>query len=239
MKGKTKTAATDLGLEPFAKAARQRISGMARFLSRTDKLIITDYVASHEVRKLHIGCGGNYIDGWLNADYDSRSDHVLQFDATKRFPVDDGIFDFVFTEHMIEHISYNGARTMLTECIRVMRRGGKIRISTPDLDSVLALRNVEKSSRQLDYIDYHCEAHGSPYHHEVFVINDFFRLWGHIFIYDEQSLTRLMEEVGFVSVNRVATGSSAHAEFRGLENVERMPAGLLDMISFTVEGSKQ
>ena len=233
------TAVADLGLEPVARLARQKMSGMARFLARTDERIITDYVTSNEVRKLHIGCGGNYIAGWLNADYDSRSDNVLQFDATKRFPFESDTFDFVFTEHMIEHVSYAGARSMLAECYRVLRGGGKIRISTPDLESVVALRNVEKTPQQLEYIAYHCEAHGSPYPHEVFVINDFFRLWGHMFIYDEENLKRLMEQVGFVSVSRVATGDSASAEFRGLENVDRMPAGLLDMISFTVEGSKQ
>ena len=239
MKAKTMTTVADLGLEPAARLARQKMSGLARFLARTDERIITDYVTSHEVRKLHIGCGENYIDGWLNADYDSRSDNVLRFDATRRFPFERDIFDFVFTEHMIEHVSYTGARNMLAECYRVLRRGGKIRISTPDLESVVALRNAEKTPQQVEYIAYHCEAHDSPYQHEVFVINDFFRLWGHIFIYDEESLKRLMEQVGFVSINRVATGDSGSVEFRGLENVDRMPAGMLDMISFTVEGSKQ
>jgi predicted SAM-dependent methyltransferase len=42
-------------------------------------------------------------------------------------------FDFIFSEHMIEHVSHDDGAKMLAECHRVLKPGGHIRITTPDL----------------------------------------------------------------------------------------------------------
>ena len=104
-----------------------------------DRRLIEDYLARGGPAKLHIGCGENLLEGWLNSDLYPGSDRVLHFDATGRFPFADATFDYVFSEHMIEHVPYEGALSMLRECRRVLKPGGRARISTPDLRFLVGL----------------------------------------------------------------------------------------------------
>ena len=70
------------------------------------------------VRKLHIGCGDHILHTWLNADFEPEKAEVMHLDARARFPFKDSEFSYVFSEHMIEHISYSDGLRMLTECYR-------------------------------------------------------------------------------------------------------------------------
>ena len=119
-------------------------------------------------------------------------------DATTRFPFDDNTFDYVMAEHMIEHIEYEAADVMLRECFRVLKPGGRVRIATPDLRTLLALHSREKTSVQEFYIDWSSERFipGARECKDVFVINNFFRAWGHCFIYDAETLTHALSMSG-------------------------------------------
>ena len=75
---------------------------------------INHYLASHDVRKLQIGSGKNFLDGWLNSDINPGRESVF-LDATKRFPLPDSSFDYVFCEHLIEHLEYREGVRMLRE----------------------------------------------------------------------------------------------------------------------------
>lgn len=104
---------------------------------------IERYLGSHEVRKLELGTGQLAIEGWLNTDINPRfrraGPPVLFLDATRPFPFPDSTFDYIASEHVIEHVPYDDARFMLGECARVLRSGGRIRIATPDLAQLLSL----------------------------------------------------------------------------------------------------
>ena len=57
--------------------------------------------------KLHLGCGRNLLDGWINTDFNIAKFRGSDFlDVTEKFPYDDNSVDYIFSEHMIEHISY-------------------------------------------------------------------------------------------------------------------------------------
>jgi len=119
-----------------------------RKIARIDKKLIEHYLGQQKTRKLHLGCGGNIIDGWLNSDLFPLSNDVVHIDVTKTYPFDDETFDYVFSEHMIEHISHAQGQHMLKECFRVLKHGGKIRISTPDLSFLILLYQSDKSELQ-------------------------------------------------------------------------------------------
>ena len=102
--------------------------------------LVRDYLRQHGPKKLHLGCGQNAIPGWLNTDYYPRRQDILHLDATKPFPLPAESFDYVFSEHMIEHITYHDGLTMLKESRRVLKPGGRIRISTPDLKFLIELK---------------------------------------------------------------------------------------------------
>ena len=72
------------------------------------------------------------MEGWFNTDYFPRQGMPF-LDVTKPFPFPANTFDFVYSEHHIEHISYKDAVKMLVETFRVLKSEGIVRIATPDL----------------------------------------------------------------------------------------------------------
>lgn len=202
--------------------------------------IIESYFAEREIRKLHLGCGENILNSWLNSDFSPHFDEILHLDVTDTFPFSNDTIDYIFSEHMIEHISYLNGLTMLSECYRVLRNNGKIRISTPDLQFLVDLYKDDKSQLQREYIDWASDAFikSAPYSDAIFVINNFVRDWGHLFIYDEKTLRASMEKVGFTEIIRCDLNESKHEPLRNLENEKRMPEGFLMLESFTLEGTK-
>lgn len=46
----------------------------------------------------------------------------------------DGEFDFIFSEHFLEHLWLDEAIFLMRECFRVMRRGARMLILVPDAD---------------------------------------------------------------------------------------------------------
>jgi len=205
-----------------------------------DAALLNEYLSAHQVRKLHIGCGGNQVSGWLNTDYFPGSRNVFHLDATRTFPFADDQFDYAFSEHMIEHVSYACGMTMLKECRRVLKHGGKIRISTPDLAFLVGLYSGGQTATQRAYVRWACNELSEvvPANNPAFVVNNFVRNWGHTFIYDETTLRSALTEAGFADIQRCDLQKSEHAEFRGLENEARLPAGFLQLETLTLEATK-
>lgn len=211
-----------------------------RGFGNTERCIITKYFSTHGIRKLHIGCSTHILEGWLNSDLFPESKNILHLDATRPFSFRNEEFDYIFNEHMIEHILYESALYMLRECYRVLKKNGKIRISTPSLAFLIDLYTDNKSSVQKRYIERAAEAsrRNIPHSEDVFVINNFFRDWGHQFIYDEKALFRSLEQAGFAGIIKCEINESKVEELRNLENDKRMPEGFLALETITLEGTK-
>lgn len=185
---------------------------------RRDKLI-SDYLKSHNIKKLQIGAQSNSIGGWLNVDIHPKTYEVAYMDATEPFPFEDNSLDYVFSEHMIEHITFESGKFMIKECFRTLKKGGKIRIATPDLAFLINLYSKDKSSIQNQYIDFSIEKYfkNSAPAFDTLVINNFMRDWGHQFVHDEKSLTYLLKEAGFQSITRTKVGESTDENLRDIE----------------------
>jgi len=177
------------------------------------------YLATHQVKKLEIGARVAILDGWLSTDFDPVSDDTVFLDATKPFPFDGGTFDYIFCEHMIEHISWRNGQTMLRECHRVLKPRGVMRISTPDLEVILGLYSSTLSAEQKNYVEY-IVGQALPdvsTHQAAFVINNAFRNWGHQFIYDGKLMTLALQRCGFTDIRRCAYGESNEEHLRQIE----------------------
>lgn len=223
-------------LDP-ARRLRRRIKHP---LKLSDRTIAAHYLAESNEPKLNIGCGLHLLSGWLNTDYSPQLPTVMYLDGRALFPFKAETFDYIFSEHVIEHISYWDGLNMLTECFRVLKRSGKIRISTPDLAFLIDLTKPNKSNLQRAYIKWAANTFipGAPDDNEVFVINNFVRDWGHTFIYDENTLRAAMAGVGFKSITKRDQHESEDTALRNLENEKHLPPNFLRLETLTLEGSK-
>jgi predicted SAM-dependent methyltransferase len=179
---------------------------------------IAKYLAATKSPKLHIGCGPHKLTGWLNTDIDT-SKGAVYLDATKPLPFPDDSFDFIFSEHMIEHIPIAAAQKLCSECARILRPGGVLRLATPDMACLFVIWSQSDSAPMRAYIS-NAEKHFVNYPNvlnKCLAINNFFYNWGHQFIYDEETLVRLMENGGFDEVQRTKVSESSHASLKGLE----------------------
>lgn len=201
---------------------------------------IRRYFRDHSLRRLHIGCGRHVLDGWLNTDRRPKTARVVRVDTRKKLPFPAASFQYVFSEHLIEHLDYADGARMLAECYRILSPGGKIRISTPDLAFLLGLQDENGTDLQRNYIRWSLQTHvaDAPTEDPAFVINNFFRAWGHRFIHSESSLRYALEQAGFTRITPCKTSISDTPELRGLENVARMPDGYLDLESLILEAEK-
>jgi predicted SAM-dependent methyltransferase len=205
-----------------------------------DRQTISAYIKQHEIRKLHVGCGNNVLDGWLNSNYYPEASHILHLDATESFPMGNDEFDYIFSEHMIEHISHADGLLMLNECFRLLKPDGKIRISTPNLLFLVDLYKPDKSALQLEYIKWATDRFipNVGAHEDTYVINNFVRDWGHSFIYDEKTLRLSLEKAGFTNITKCELNQSDRDVFRNLENESRLPPGFLKLETISLEGTK-
>lgn len=191
-------------------------------------------------RRLHLGCGTHILDGWLNTDLEPQAPGVLHLDASKRFPFADDQFEFIFSEHMIEHLDFRAGVSMLRECLRVLKPGGRIRVATPSLDFLLGLYFDSNKDLHSQYIRW-ANAIFAPDgidNDPLYVINNFVRNWGHQFIYNQRLLTKSLMRTGFVDIEFFNINESRHAELADLEFEARLPPGFLQLETMTAEASK-
>jgi predicted SAM-dependent methyltransferase len=191
------------------------------FVLFNNKRLIRKYFDAHHIYKLQIGSGMNYIEGWLNTDINPKRG-IIYLDACKRFDYDNNSFDYIFNEHFIEHIPYRVGEQFISECYRILRPGGKIRISTPDLKFLIELYGNNKSKEQKEYIRWAADTmfpdDVKGIYIDTFVINLFFYSWGHNFIYDEKVLIHLLDSCGFDNITRYDIGESDDDNLRNLEH---------------------
>jgi predicted SAM-dependent methyltransferase len=220
--------------------SRQVFWYVAHHFVLRDRKIAAQYILRSQIRKLHLGCGEYLLPGWLNMDYRPLCRETLYIDARQPFFFPDETFDYIFSEHMIEHISHGGGAKMLTECHRILKKGGRIRISTPDLAFLINLYRPDKSAVQREYIDWANQTFvkGSSGKNEVFVINNFMRAWGHTFVYDENTLRTAMSRVGFTDITKHDLQNSDHDALENLENLTRIPKAFLEIETMILEGTK-
>lgn len=180
---------------------------------------VRTYLDRHRVRGLQLGAGRNLFGGWLSTDKAPRHPEVLPMDATGRFPLPDESFDYVYAEHMIEHVGWHRGQQTLAEAWRVLRPGGRIRLATPDLAVLVDLyagRAGDDGDHYTRWVTRRYLPKGTP-RHPVFVLNNAMRNWGHSFLYDEEVLRMSLDRSGFTDVRRQPFGESDDPHLCGLE----------------------
>src|SRR5690349_20236353 len=80
------------------------------------------------------------------------SKEEIYLDAASRYPFGNGSFQYIFAEHVIEHIPWEAGVRMLRECYRILAKGGKIRVITPDLSRFVTLLNDQMDAEARQFL---------------------------------------------------------------------------------------
>jgi len=104
-----------------------------RIAKDIDALLLT--LRKKAIKGLHLGAGSSKIPGLINCDlYNPDAD--VKADATNLEMFDDGTIDLIESHHMIEHLSFADTELALTEWHRVLREGGLLVLTFPDITSI-------------------------------------------------------------------------------------------------------
>jgi len=204
--------------------------------------------------KVHIGCGPTVHPDWVNVDKSPsvwlstkprltaalRAAKVLApqqarfppgvtyASAVKGLPLHGQSARYVYSGHMIEHLSPWQARLFAKEAFRILMPGGVIRLSTPDLNDLIEdYRNdtsplADRFPLRGDAFCAEYNAYSDP---QGSALHVFARkvLGGdaHQWLYDPESLSALLTEAGFVNVQARKFRESDMPDLAFLESRER------------------
>lgn len=167
--------------------------------------------------KLHIGCGANYKDGWINMDYDRHAQRDMRVDVRQGIPFPDCSVDYIFNEHFIEHLSYEDGLAFMKECYRVLKPMGVLRTAFPDMDTLIKAYQ-DDTWRNMEWVRL---AKAEWFPSGCYMLNTCIREGGgHLYMYTAPEMKRRLIEAGFGpdAIIQCDVRSSRHPE---LLNAER------------------
>lgn len=181
--------------------------------------IIEQYLRDHPIRKVQLGAGASRLKGWLNTDIEPGGNGLAYLDATKRFPFEDGEIHYIFSEHVIEHLTYDEGKAMIAEAFRVLAPGGRMRISTPDLTRFIDLFSKNPGTEAKAYLVGKIAWHEWPKEPNpaAIILNLQMSSWGHKFMYDAETLDGALTRAGFRDVREYEENLSDNEHLLGLE----------------------
>lgn len=147
--------------------------------------------------KLHLGCGKRFLPGFVHIDAVDypHVDHVATIDNLSFIQADS--VDLIYNCHVLEHFKRRDVNRVLREWFRVIKPGGILRVSVPDFSK---LCDVYQKKNQLDLVI------GALFGRQDYLYNI------HYNVFDFSSLSRALEQAGFVNVRNYDWRETEHAE---------------------------
>jgi predicted SAM-dependent methyltransferase len=153
--------------------------------------------------------------------------YYLEFDSREPYPFEDRSFEWAHSEHFIEHLELDEVIGWLTDLRRLLKPGGIVRLSTPDLR-----RYIEG---YLDRGNGFFEEHRSrlsgmrPFRENGvpdrpgWMVNQIFYRWGHRWIFDFEEIRFAAEQAGFdpAGVTQRSFGEGSVAEVAAMDIASR------------------
>ena len=223
--------AHDLHRERHGVALRERLADVLRTINdlQSDLAILHGTVLSRQLQalgiderssdlKVHIGCGGRELPGWINVD-NYPAPLAVNLDWGLPFP--DRSAQYVFLAHLLEHLFYPAqSGHLLAEIHRVLAPGGIVRIVVPDIEQCMQA-----------YVNHDEAFFAARRRHWTWLpadatnLESFLAYAGagpapaylfehHKFGYDFATLERCLQRAGFTSVRRCGYQRSPHAPLR-------------------------
>ncbi len=146
---------------------------------------------------------------YTNDEYNKilKNNIFIHHDLSFGIPYSDATVDYIFSSHFLEHLFEKDAMNLLKECYRVLKPGGLIRISVPDLEYAVTLYNQNQKDQTLR--DYFFNDDRENY---------FSR---HKYMYDYEMMFVRLKRLGFQKINRCTYRSGSLPDCEFLDNRPR------------------
>jgi len=90
------------------------------------------------MKKLNLGCGMDYREGWVNLDSNPEVKADVYCDIERTLPFGDNFFDLIHASHVIEHIPRDKFYEVMEELHRICKPGAIIDVFVPHFTSTVA-----------------------------------------------------------------------------------------------------
>ena len=137
--------------------------------------------------KLHLGCYSKKIHGFINIDIRSDVEPDLVDDVFKLEKIKGNSVDLIYCCHVLEHANRQEALDAMKRWHEVLKTGGVLRLSVPDLEAVFAAYFYFKDLRLLQNFLYGSQKHPYDFHYSG---------------WDFQTMKEDLEKVGFKNVRK-------------------------------------
>lgn len=174
----------------------RNLYGSFKFILRNiiGLLISKKPINNNKKKYLNLGCGAIYTENWTNADFyrfrGIKLDWML--DIGKKWKCDDNYWHGIFSEHTLEHLTYEACITCFKECLRTLKKGGILRLSIPNID--LYIDHLSGKNKRKEFNQFLTKAESISY-----VTQNF----GHKSTWNPELLISLLEEIGFTNVKQM------------------------------------
>lgn len=133
-----------------------------------------------------------------------RDHYFIHHDLAHSIPLADGVADFVYSSHFLEHLYQKDAIHLLGECYRVLKEGATMRVSIPDLEYAIGLY---ASGRQDEMLKNYFFVEDGDSHYSR-----------HKYMYDFAMLSALLKEIGFRKITRCNFKEGSVPDIGALDN---------------------
>ncbi|CAN5399792.1 hypothetical protein BH23BAC1_BH23BAC1_21180 [soil metagenome] len=176
--------------------------------------------------KVNIGAGPKGKEGWINVDAYKQPGINCIYDCRTELPFQDESVDMIFCEHFVEHLDYTEEIPFFfTECKRVLKKGGVMRIIVPDTELYIkgyveegweSLKKVRPLTEDKEDYWMHFK-----YQNKMELLNIIFRQGiEHKYAYDYENMEYVLNRFGFSKVFRQKFNQSQLSEL-ALDSPER------------------
>lgn len=108
--------------------------------------------------KINLGSGQRpFLKPWLNVDCQERWNPDVIADGASMPMFEDGSAEMIVLHHVLEHFNLGNADAMILECNRILKQGGSLIITVPDMRA-LAQRWL---TRQIDDYTFMVNTYGA------------------------------------------------------------------------------
>jgi predicted SAM-dependent methyltransferase len=150
---------------------------------------------------LHVGCGPKYLEGFVNIDINLSRRIDLWLDVRVGLPFASRSVDSIYSTHTFEHFYTNELDRVLSECARVLKPGGGIRLIVPSLESAIIAFQQNRRDWFSDF-PRHFDSLGGRFSNFMFCDGQ------HRVAFDFTYLQEILRRSGFSQVELSAEGQS-------------------------------